>query len=168
MKYNTQIGLRALSVLLIITMLFFIPATKRLNLRTSEGTIIRSFSPENGDYFDIVFRHSVNKGLITERYYMDMKTQKINLTSGWFENYGAGMMDTIDENMKMTEDGNRLRIDFPQNWIKSVNYASAGIANHMLIYGDNRVNLYEVQPYKTISIRIERTSYYEIIKDITT
>lgn len=164
MKYNIQMGLRALSVLLIIMMLLFIPATKRLNLRTSQGSLIGSFSLGNGEYFDIVFRHSVNKGLIRERYYMDMKTQKINLTSGWFENYGAGMMDTIDENMKMTEDGDMLRIDFAQNWMQSVNYASAGIANHVFIYGDNRVKLYDLQPYKTINIRIERTSYYEIIK----
>lgn len=164
MKYKMQMGLKALSVLLIIIILSFMPATQRLNLRTADGGIVSSFSTENGDYFDIQFRHSVNKGLITERYFLDTDTGKINLTSGWFESYGAGMMDTIDENMKMTEDGDSLRIDFPSNWIESVNFASAGIANHVFIYGENKLRLYELRPYKTINISIERTSFFEIMK----
>lgn len=164
MKYNMQMGLIALSVLLAVTVSMFVPAFQRLNLRTSDGELVSSFSPDNGAYFDIQFRHSVNKGLITERYFLDKVTGKICLTSGWFENYGAGMMDTIDEGMKMTEDGDRLRIDFPQNWIDSVNFASAGIANHIFIYGNDKLRLYELRPYKTINIRIEKTSLFEIMK----
>ena len=164
MKYNMQMGLIALSVLLALTVSVFAPAFQRLNLRTSDGELVSSFSPDNGAYFDIQFRHSVNKGLITERYILNKETGKICLTSGWFENYGAGMMDTIDEGMKMTEDGDRLRIDFPQNWIDSVNFASAGIANHIFIYGDYELRLYELRPYKTINIRIEKTSLFEILK----
>lgn len=164
MKYKMQMGLIALSVLLAVTVSIFVPAFQRLNLRTSDGELVSSFSPENGSYFDIQFRHSVNKGLITERYILNKDTGKICLTSGWFENYGAGMMDTIDEGMKMTEDGDRLRIDFPQNWIDSVNFASAGIANHIFIYGDYELRLYELRPYKTINIRIEKTSLFEILK----
>lgn len=164
MKYKMQMGLIALSVLLAVTVSIFVPAFQRLNLRTSDGELVSSFSPENGNYFDIQFRHSVNKGLITERYILNKETGKICLTSGWFENYGAGMMDTIDEGMKMTEDGDRLRIDFPQNWIDSVNFASAGIANHIFIYGDYELRLYELRPYKTINIRIEKTSLFEILK----
>ena len=164
MKYKMQMGLIALSVLLAVTVSIFVPAFQRLNLRTSDGELVSSFSPENGNYFDIQFRHSVNKGLITERYILNKDTGKICLTSGWFENYGAGMMDTIDEGMKMTEDGDRLRIDFPQNWIDSVNFASAGIANHIFIYGDYELRLYELRPYKTINIRIEKTSLFEILK----
>lgn len=164
MKYKMQMGLIALSVLLAVTVSIFVPAFQRLNLRTSDGELVSSLSPENGNYFDIQFRHSVNKGLITERYILNKETGKICLTSGWFENYGAGMMDTIDEGMKMTEDGDRLRIDFPQNWIDSVNFASAGIANHIFIYGDYELRLYELRPYKTINIRIEKTSLFEILK----
>ena len=164
MKYNMQMGLIALSVLLAVTVSMFVPAFQRLNLRTSDGELVSSFSPDNGAYFDIQFRHSVNKGLITERYFLDTDTGKINLTSGWFESYGAGMMDTIDENMKMTEDGDSLRIDFPSNWIESVNFASAGIANHVFIYGENKLRLYELRPYKTINISIEKTSLFEIMK----
>ena len=164
MKYNMQMGLKALSVLLIIIILSFMPATQRLNLRTADGGIVSSFSTENGAYFDIQFRHSVNKGLITERYFLDKATGRICLTSGWFENYGAGMMDTIDEGMNMTEDGDRLRIDFPQRWIDSVNFASAGIANHIFMYGNDKLRLYELRPYKTINIRIEKTSLFEIMK----
>lgn len=164
MKYNIQMGLIALSVLLAVTVSMFAPAFQRLNLRTSDGELVSSFSPENGAYFDIQFRHSVNKGLITERYFLDKATGKICLTSGWFENYGAGMIDTIGEGMKMTEDGDRLRIDFPQSWIDSVNFASAGIANHIFIYGNDKLRLYELRPYKTINIRIENTSLFEIMK----
>ena len=164
MKYNMQMGLKALSVLLAVTVSMFVPAFQRLNLRTADGGIVSSFSTENGDYFDIQFRHSVNKGLITERYFLDKATGRICLTSGWFENYGAGMMDTIDEGMNMTEDGDRLRIDFPQRWIDSVNFASAGIANHIFMYGNDKLRLYELRPYKTINIRIEKTSLFEIMK----
>jgi len=74
------------------------------------------------------------------------------------------MMDTLDETMKMVEDGNMLRIDFAQDCIKSVNYASAGIANHMFTYGENEISFYEECPYKTINISIENTNYFEIIK----
>lgn len=164
MKSKLQIGLIALSVLIIIYMFMFNPFIERLVLSERDGEILESYSLKKSDYFDITFRHSVNKGLITERYEMDKEEGTIFLTYGWFENYGAGMMDTIDENMKMMTDGNRLRIEFPKNKVNSVKFASAGIANHIFIYGDEEFNLFENYPYKTIDIGIKKISLIQFIK----
>lgn len=163
-KQMKQMGLRALSVLLLVVLLLLVPFSERLNLRTRDGELIESYSLKNGDYFDVKFRHSVNKGMVIERYELDRANGLIYLKSGWFESYGVGMMDTLDETMTMVEDGNMYRIDFEQNKVKSVNYASAGIARHVFIYGKKQILLYEVCPYKTINISMENTSYFEIIK----
>lgn len=164
MKSNNRMGLIALSVLLVLILVLMVPFSQRLNLKTRDGEFIKSYSLKNGNYFEVHFRHSVNKGLIIERYQLDKKSGLIYLKNGWFENYGAGMMDTIDEDMKIFDDGNMMRIDFPENKIESVNFASAGIADHTFIYGKNRISLYEEYPYKTINFGIEDTSYIEIIK----
>ncbi|MGL5256424.1 MAG: DUF1850 domain-containing protein [Proteocatella sp.] len=163
MKNKLQIGLLALSVLLIAFVLA-LPFFDRLVLETRNHEILKSYNLKEGDYFDIKFRHSVNKGLIIERYMLNKKDGLIFLEYGWFENYGAGMMDTIDESMKMEQDGEMLKITFPKKEIKSVKFASAGIANHIFIYGDEEFNLFENCPYKTIDIGIKKLSLLEIIK----
>lgn len=164
MKQKMQMGLMALSVLMLCFIVVTFPFFNKLVLETKEGKLLKSYSLNEGDYFEITFRHSVNKGLITERYQLEKSEGLIFLKYGWFENYGAGMMDTIDENMKLIQDGNRLRIEFPQNKVQSVNFASAGIANHVFIYGDNEFNFFENCPYKTINISIKKLSITEIIK----
>lgn len=164
MKNKLQIGLIALSVLIIAYVFVTIPFTERLVLSGKNGEILKSYSIKNADYFDITFRHSVNKGLITERYQLNKKDYTIFLKYGWFENYGAGMMDTIDENMKIMPDGNRFKIEFPKKKVQSVKFASAGIANHIFIYGDESFNLFENYPYKTIDIGIKKISLIQLIK----
>ncbi len=164
MKQKMQIGLIALSVLILGFVVFTFPFFNKLVLETREGKFLKVYSLNEGDYFEITFRHSVNKGLITERYQLDRQDGTIFLKYGWFENYGAGMMDTIEPNMKMTQDGDRLRIEFAQNKVENVKFASAGIANHNFIYGDNKVNFFENYPYKTITIGIKKLSIKEIIR----
>lgn len=164
MKNKLQIGLIALSVLIISYVFVATPFIERLVLSGRDGEILKSYSIEKADYFDITFRHSVNKGLITERYELNKNDGTIFLTYGWFENYGAGMMDTIDENMKMTPDGDMLKIEFPKKEVSSVKFASAGIANHIFIYGDEKFNLFENYPYKTIDIGIKRISLIQLMK----
>lgn len=163
MKNKLQIGLLALSVLL-IACVSTVPFFDRLVLETRNHEILKSYSLKKGDYFDIKFRHSVNKGLIIERYMLNKKDGLIFLEYGWFENYGAGMMDTIDEDMKMEADGDLLKITFPKEEIKSVKFAAAGIANHIFIYGDEEFNLFDNCPYKTIDIGIKKLSLLGIIK----
>lgn len=164
MKNKLQIGLIALSVLIISYVFVATPFIERLVLSGRDGEILKSYSIKTADYFDITFRHSVNKGLITERYELNKNDNTIFLTYGWFENYGAGMMDTIDENMKMTPDGDMLKIEFPKKEVQSVKFASAGIANHIFIYGDEKFNLFENYPYKTIDIGIKKISLIQLIK----
>lgn len=160
MKKKMQMGLIALFALVII---FTLPFFNRLVLETKDGVILKSYSLKHSNYFEITFRHSVNKGLITERYQLDKNENSIFLKYGWFENYGAGMMDTIDKNMNMIQDGDRLRIEFPENRLESVNFASAGIANHIFIYGKEKFNFFENCPYKTIVIGMKKISITEII-----
>ena len=118
------------------------------------------------DHFDISFRHSVNKGLVTERYQIDKEAKTIYLKTGWFENYGAGMIDTVEEGMVMTEEGDRLRIDFPRQDTKSVTYRSGGIAGHRLIYENQEIDLFEHWPYESVTISIERKYFSNIfLKD---
>lgn len=164
MKQKMQIGLIALSVLIIGFVVITFPFFDKLVLETKDGKLLKSYNLYENDYFEITFRHSVNKGLITERYQLDRQDGTIFLKYGWFENYGAGMMDTIEPNMKMTQDGDRLRIEFTQNKIENVKFASAGIANHIFTYGKHEFNFFENCPYKTISIGIKKLSITEIIK----
>lgn len=164
MKDIKQIGLSALSVLLIIVLIITIPFSTRLNLKSRDAELIKSYSLRNGKYFQIQFRHSVNRGIVVEEYQIHKKDKLINLERGWFENYGAGMMDTLGEGMTMTEDSNMLRIDFPENMVESVNFAAAGIANHIFTYGDKQIALYEEYPYKTINIRVEKQNYLGLMK----
>lgn len=129
-------------------------------LRDDDGVVEKRISLGEEDYFDVVFRHSVNRGLIIERYTFDREGQKISLTSAWFENYGAGMMDAIEEGMSMVEDGNMLRIDFPDWPLSSITYRSGGIANHKFIYEDQTIDFFEEWPYKAVTIGLEKKGFF--------
>ena len=50
---------------------------------------------------EVGFRHSVNKGLIREVYRLDPENRLITLEEGYFQSYGAGMIDTIYETADM-------------------------------------------------------------------
>ena len=163
MKQKIQIGLIALSVLIIIFLSFNFPFITRLVLESKDGKCIKSYSLNKGEYFEINFNHSVNKGYITERYQLDKNDDSIYLKYGWFENYGAGMMDTIDDTMEMIEDENRLRIEFPERRLRNVKFSSAGIANHILVYGDEKFDFFKQYPYKTITIGLKKISIKDIL-----
>lgn len=117
----------------------------------------------DAEVFDISFRHSVNKGMVIERYRIDRDTDSFYLETGWFESYGAGMMDQLSEGVVMTEEGNFLRLDFPRKDITEVSYAAAGIADHHLKIGEREISLFKQNPYKTDIIFLEKINMADLL-----
>ncbi len=148
---------------LIITLLLIFTATHpiiyKLCIRNTDGKILASLDIQKNDHFEITFRHSVNKGLVKERFSI-CEGESIALTTAWFENYGAGMLDTIPEGAKISEEGSFLRIDFVPNKQASVSYAAAGIAGHELtiISSDQKIKLFDINPYGTCNISVVKLS----------
>lgn len=153
--------------LLLLTFFFcllvFVPSRLDLVIKNKKNKVLERIPVGNAQYFDISFRHSVNRGEIIERYRIDGKTRTFYLETGWFESYGAGMMDSLAEGVEMSEEGRYLRLDFPRKDLREVSYAAAGIANHRLEMGKNRLYLFEANPYKTDIIFLDRSSLFERI-----
>lgn len=149
----------ALSALLAIYMIFQSGESYVIRLKDQEQTVM-DIPLGDEDYFDIAFKHSVNKGLVIERYQIDKEHMTIYLRSGWFENYGAGMMDTVEDGMAMTEEGDMLKIDFPRSDMESVTYRSGGIAGHKFTYGSQEIDLFDHWPYKSVTISLEKNSIF--------
>lgn len=156
---------RRVTLLLLFTMglILFIPSKLNLVIEDRQGTYLSLLPVDKNSYFEVSFRHSVNNGIIIERYEMDLENQTFYLKTGWFQSYGAGMMDSVAEGVQMTEEGDFLRLDFPKKELHQVSYAAAGIANHKLSMGDYEVFLFEENPYKTSIISLKRTSLFQRI-----
>lgn len=152
-------GFSALFVLLLITL----PVKDSICLRDENAKILLQVPVKNRETFDIQFRHSVNKGMIVERYEVDTKEGKIALVTGFFESYGAGMLDTVPENVKFKEENGMMRLDFEPVFQDDVIYRSAGIANHEFICGEKRYRLFDISPYKAINISVEKMSIIKYI-----
>lgn len=161
---KSQKGLLIALFALLGLLLLFWQSSYQISLKDQEGKLLQVIPLQEKDYFEIEFRHSVNRGLVQERYEIDRAACSIYLSTGWFENYGAGMMDTLGEGMVMTEDGDSLKIDFPKQEMTSVTYRSAGIANHTMTYGDTTIHFFENWPYQSITISIEKTNLLHRIR----
>lgn len=153
----------ALLLLCTIALILLVPSELSLVIQNKNGNNIAILPIEDASYFEVTFRHSVNKGLITERYEMDLDNRTFYLKTGWFESYGAGMMDSLAEGVKMTEEGKFLRLDFPKQELQQVSYAAAGIANHKLSIGNHEIFLFQKNPYKTSIISLKRTNLVQRI-----
>lgn len=158
--YKKAGGLLLLSLALL---LLFFPLRTNLCIRQKTGELIRFYDLKHQDYFQIEFCHSVNRGLIKERYSIDLKKCDFYLKTAWFENYGAGMLDNVPPDTTIQEEGNFLRLDFPEMRLKSIAYAAAGIANHKIIVGSDEVELFNINPYKTSFITVEKMSIFDQI-----
>lgn len=150
-----------LLLLFTIALILFVPSKLSLVVQDKSGRDVSILPVENASYFEVSFRHSVNKGMIMERYEMDLEQKTFYLKTGWFQSYGAGMMDSVVEGVQMTEEGDFLRLDFPKKELHQVSYAAAGIANHKLSIGENEIFLFEENPYKTSIISLQRTSLFQ-------
>lgn len=152
-----------LFLLSLILFLFFFPLKTSLCIRQKNGELIRYYDLKHQDYFQIEFCHSVNKGLIKERYSIDFSSCDFYLKTAWFESYGAGMLDSVPEDVVIQEEGSFLRLDFPVKRLKYIAYAAAGIANHKIIVGSDEIELFNINPYKTSFITVEKMSIFDQI-----
>ncbi len=159
---NIRRGLLALSALLAVSLLaiFFVPTTDAIVL-TGDQSVLTKIPIKNEIFFEVEFRHSVNRGLVIERYEVDTADSSLALITGWFESYGAGMMDTVGEGMKMSEDRGMLRIDFSPQKTSQVVYRSAGIAGHRILYGDKVFLVHERWGEQSIQISVGKMNLFE-------
>lgn len=140
-----------------------LPFRLDLVIKNRQGVELRRIPVRDAEVFDISFRHSVNKGMVIERYRIDRDTDSFYLETGWFESYGAGMMDQLSEGVVMTEEGDFLRLDFPRKDMREVSYAAAGIADHHLKIGMQEISLFKQNPYKTDIIFLEKISMADLL-----
>lgn len=152
-------GLFALSVLLFSFLLSLLPFGKGICFRNQDGEK-RFVIPIHQDFFEVEFVHSVNKGRVIERYRIN-SDGSLALKVGWFESYGAGMIDTLEPNMSMREEKGMLRIDFDNRRMSRVTYQSSGSSGHLFRYGDWEMKMFERLDEKTLSISIENIRLFD-------
>lgn len=120
---------------------------------TSDGTVLYD-APAEADTLEVDFRHSVNKGNIREIYQIDRKHRQLALKTGYFENYGAGMLDTVPEDVGFRYEGNYLVLDFPLRYQDSFTYRAGPEAGHTVLYGTDVLPIYKTIPMKSFNILI--------------
>lgn len=118
---------------------------------------------------EVDFRHSANKGLIREVYRLDPDNKVITLEEGYFQSYGAGMIDTTYEtaDMNFRQEGNYYVIDFKPDWQTSIGYIGGNIAGHSFKYGDDILEVGKLFPKQPFSISISRRSFFKKLLRIT-
>ena len=118
---------------------------------------------------EVGFRHSVNKGLIREVYRIDPVSKTITLERGYFQSYGAGMLDTVKETagMNFRQEGDFYVLDFKPNWKTSIGYIGGNIAGHVFIYGDDILEVGKLYPKQPFSISISRRSFIKKLLRLT-
>ncbi|MEA5135541.1 MAG: DUF1850 domain-containing protein [Candidatus Fimivivens sp.] len=118
---------------------------------------------------EVGFRHSVNKGLIREVYRLDPENKLITLEEGYFQSYGAGMIDTIYEtaDMNFRQEGDFYILDFKPEWKASIGYIGGNIAGHVFKYGDDTVEIGKLYPKQPFSISISRRSVLKRLLRLT-
>lgn len=164
MKTFKQASLRrlpAFSVLIVMTgfLLLGLKMTAPPELQIWSGEQLRYCAPYEQNAVEVTFRHSVNHGVIREIYHLDPESHQLALDLGYFESYGAGMLDTLPEEVKMHEDGNFLVLEFPLEFQESITYRAGPTAGHRLIYGESQLRLSEIMPMKAFEIRLGTASF---------
>lgn len=118
---------------------------------------------------EVDFRHSVNKGLIREVYRLDPENKLITLEEGYFQNYGAGMIDTVYDtaDMNFRQEGDFYILDFKPEWKASIGYIGGNIAGHIFKYGDDMLEIGTLRPKQPFSISISRRSVLKRLLRLT-
>lgn len=141
--------------LLLLALLPLIPC---LTLSSAQGELLAAFPASGGETFEVSFRHSVNKGTVIERYSVDWQSRTLWLQTGLFENYGAGMMDTVEDGVVHVFEDGYIRLDFPPDPQRQVRYIPGGEARHLFTYGPHTIKLYELSYHRPVVIQPKRVS----------
>ncbi|RPF43207.1 uncharacterized protein DUF1850 [Hydrogenoanaerobacterium saccharovorans] len=148
--------LPAFSVLIIIILLF-LPLFPPSLLVVSQGKVLGEY-PVQADNFEVQFRHSVNKGLIREVYKIDAERLTITLDKGYFESYGAGMIDTVPPEVTYSSDEQFVILDFADHYRHQIDYTAGIVSQHMFYYEDKSLVLYKLAPRKPVAITVRKAS----------
>lgn len=154
-----------LGVIILLLLLPLLPPS----LVVSSGGKIRYEKIITSTECEVGFRHSVNKGLIREVYRLDPKNKLITLEEGYFQSYGAGMIDTIYEtaDMNFRQEGDFYILDFKPEWKASIGYIGGNIAGHTFTYGDDIIEIGKLYPRQSFSISISRRSIFKRLLRLT-
>ncbi len=147
-------------LLLLGFFIFILPIKTEVIFLAKDGEVLKAVDASSTNFFEVSFKHSVNKGIVRERYYINQLNNSFYLKTGWFESYGAGMLDELPDGVQMSEDGDFLKLEFPKETLDNIWYAAAGIAKHKIEVGDTIVDLYELNPYKTTILKVRHTTLF--------
>ena len=116
-------------------------------------------------HFEVGFRHSINKGYVREIYRIDPKTCRLTLEKGYYQSFGAGMIDTVQdsEGLNFRREGDYYVLDFPPNWQKKIPYIGGNIAGHIFIYDGDEIPFGTLYPRQPFTIFVKRRSILEWI-----
>lgn len=123
-----------------VIFLLFAPIFETLNV-SCDDRVICAFLYDKG-YFTYEFRHSVNKGLITETYALNAD-RSLHLKEALFKSYGAGMLDEIPKGVKMRESGEYLKLTFEKHDKPALNCIAGRESKQMMHYGGRELALYQ-------------------------
>ena len=120
-------------------------------------------------HFEIDFRHSINKGYVREIYLIDPETCRLTLEHGYYQSFGAGMIDTVQdaEGLNFRREDKYYVLDFPENWQEKVPYIGGDIAGHVFCYGADEIPFGTRWPRQPFTLTVERLSILEWMIDLT-
>jgi len=125
----------------------------RVRITLEDGTVLYD-APAACDTIEVNFRHSVNKGMIREVYQLNNEQCQLSLKTGYFENYGAGMLDTVPDQIGFRDENGFLVLDFPLQFKDSWTYRAGPEAGHTIIYGNDVLPIYQMIPMKSFKISV--------------
>ncbi|WP_312644610.1 DUF1850 domain-containing protein [Hydrogenoanaerobacterium sp.] len=143
--------------ILLFSILLFLPLLPPSLLVVSQGKVLGEY-PVHSNSFEVQFRHSVNKGLIREVYKIDVQRLTITLDKGYFESYGAGMLDIVPPEVTYSSDDEFIILDFPDYYQPQIDYVAGIVSQHMFYYEDHVLSLYKLAPRKPVQFTIRRAS----------
>lgn len=132
----------------------------RIRITQADGTVLYD-APAVYDTIEVDFRHSVNKGMIREIYQINREQCQLALKTGYFENYGAGMLDTVPDHVGFREEDGYLVLDFPLQYKDSFTYRAGPEAGHTILYGTDVLPIYQMIPMKSFKISVVAKRLHE-------
>lgn len=113
---------------------------------------------------EVMFRHSVNKGLVREIYRLDAEQCRIALVQSYNQSFGAGMLDTVEDTAQYnfrSDGGEYYIMDFPAIWQEQINYIGGNIAGHTFFYEEDILPIGEERPKQPFRISVQKRSLLE-------
>lgn len=111
--------------------------------------------------FEVRFVHSINKGVVREVYRIDPQSKTFWLERGYFENYGAGMVDTVPPEVAFSSEDHFLVLDFPPAPVREVRYIAGPVAKHRFFYAGNELALYQLAPGISLRFEVRSASLFQ-------